>query len=759
MIQFKKSATALLALTMLVGCGGGNGGTSTGGSTGSESGSDTPLVVGYSPFNSKFSPFFATTGYDQDAQAMTQVSLLNSDRQGAIVFNGIEGETREYNGTDYTYKGISDCTVTENTDGTVDYNFKLRDDLVFSDGEKLTADDVIFSIYVLADPTYDGSSSLFSVPIEGLEEYRQNMSTLAAVIGEAGKDNTDFSVFSEDDAKAFWAAVEDGGVKFAQEIIDYCVEQGAASEGDVAGAAAAWGFEGLAADATAEDFFIAIGTKYDWNFASMEAETAGSALSDLIPEEVYNMSTEGVSLGESAPNISGVTKVNDYEVNIRTTKVDATAIYQLAVTVAPLHYYGELDKYDYENNKFGFDKGDLSHVRSVTTKPLGAGPYKFIKFENGVINFEANEHYYAGCPKTKYMNFIESQESDKLNGIITGTVDITDPSLSAETAKAIEEANGGQLSGDKICTATVDNLGYGYIGIAADVVNVGGDIDSEASKNLRKAFATIYAVYRDVAIDSYYGERASVINYPISNTSWAAPQPTDADYKVAFSTDVNGNEIYTSDMTAEDKYAAAKQAALGYFEAAGYTVSDGKITAAPEGAKMEYEVYIPADGTGDHPSFMILTLAKEAMADIGMNLIVRDLSNSTELWDGLDARTVAMWAAAWGATVDPDMYQIYYSDIANGGKNPGGSNYEYHIQDAELDQLILDGRASTDQSYRKSVYKACLDIIVDWAVEVPVYQRQNCEIFSAERIDLSSITQDITTFYDWKNEVQNIVLK
>ena len=168
MIQFKKSATALLALTMLVGCGGGNGGTSTGGSTGSESGSDTPLVVGYSPFNSKFSPFFATTDYDQDAQAMTQVSLLNSDRQGAIVFNGIEGETREYNGTDYTYKGISDCTVTENTDGTVDYNFKLRDDLVFSDGAKLTADDVIFSIYVLADPTYDGSSSSFSLPIEGL---------------------------------------------------------------------------------------------------------------------------------------------------------------------------------------------------------------------------------------------------------------------------------------------------------------------------------------------------------------------------------------------------------------------------------------------------------------------------------------------------------------------------------------------------------------------------------------------------------------
>lgn len=49
-------------------------------------------------------------------------------------------------------------------------------------------------------------------------------------------------------------------------------------------------------------------------------------------------------------------------------------------------------------------------------------------------------------------------------------------------------------------------------------MNVGGEPGSEASKDLRKAFATVFAVYRNVAIESYYGERASVINYPISNT-------------------------------------------------------------------------------------------------------------------------------------------------------------------------------------------------------------------------------------------------
>ena len=62
---------------------------------GCKSSGDTPLVVGYSPFSSKFSPFFSETAYDQDVYAMTQIGLLTSDRTGAIILKGIEGETIE----------------------------------------------------------------------------------------------------------------------------------------------------------------------------------------------------------------------------------------------------------------------------------------------------------------------------------------------------------------------------------------------------------------------------------------------------------------------------------------------------------------------------------------------------------------------------------------------------------------------------------------------------------------------------------------
>ena len=772
----KRTLALLLALVMslslLAGCGDQNGNTS-----GGNTASDTPLVVGYAPFSSKFSPFFSETAYDQDVWVMTQLGLLTSDRTGAIIYKGIEGETIDYNGTDYTYYGPADLEVTENADGTVYYDFTLRDDLKFSDGEPLTIDDVIFSMYVLCDPTYEGNSTLYAQPIQGMEAYRSGMSARQELILAAGPDGyTANDYYTEDQYNTFWAAFNAAGVKFAQEILDYCVAAGANEESDsVAAKAANWGFS-LADDATVEDFWAAIVEKYGYDLSDdgINAEKASSSISELLTAELGDRAGEfsaGVQTGESAANISGIQKTGDYSMRIVMTKVDAVAIYQLGVTIAPMHYYGDKSLYDYDNNSFGFPKGDLSSVRAKTTQPMGAGPYKFVKFENGTVYFEANESYFQGAPKTKYVNFKECiSDDDKLNGVTTGTIDITDPSMSSDTAEAIAAANSnGELTGDKVTTDLVNNLGYGYIGMNAVVMSVGGDPSSQASKDLRKAFGTILSVYRDVAIDSYYGERASVINYPISDTSWAAPRPSDDGYKVAFSTDVEGNDIYTSDMSAEDKYAAAKTAALGYLEAAGYTVADGKVTAAPEGAKMEYEVWIPADGKGDHPSFMILTLAKDALAEIGMTLTIKDLTNSTDLWTALEAQQVAMWAAAWGATVDPDMYQIYYSDVADagsatsgqnplGGSKQGGSNYMYCIADPELDQLIMDARATTDQTYRKAMYKACLDIVIDWAVEIPVYQRQNCIIFSSERVNMDTVTPDITTFYGWLSEVQNVEL-
>ncbi|MDD6178873.1 MAG: ABC transporter substrate-binding protein [Clostridium sp.] len=777
---------AVMTVASLSACGKDNtssdgANTETGASESTEvstsTGADT-LVVGKDTFGSKFSPFFATLQYDQDVSDMVSIGLLASDREGNIVMKGIEGETIAYNGTDYTYTGIADCDVTQNDDGTVVYDFTLRDDIKFSDGEPLTADDVIFSMYVFADPTYDGAATFYTLPIKGMEDYRSGMDSLGNIILAAGRDNTDFTTFTEDQMNAYWAAVDEEGEKFAQDIVDYCVANypdylESVGNSEVALGMFAWGFgdvnddgtvltgagtgtEYNIADLTIADYWTELQAKYENDLVTMsETEAAGDDLFTMLNED-YPEFTQGITTGDSAANISGIEKTGDYSLRVTMDKFDAVAIYQLGVAVAPLHYYGDTSKYDYDNNMFGFTKGDLSSVKDKTTQPLGAGPYKFDSYENGVVTFTANENYYKGEPKIKTILFKETPESDKLTGVASGTFDISDPSMSVDVLKNIKNYNSnGEVTGDVLTTDLVDNLGYGYIGINANVVKVGDDKASEASKDLRKAFATIFAAYRDTVINSYYGEMATVIQYPMSNTSWAAPKPADEGYQIAYSVDADGNSIYTADMTDEQKYEAALQASISFFKAAGYTFDEatGKFTAAPEGAEMTYEVIIPGGGTGDHPAFGILTAAKEALATIGITLQINDPSDSSVWNNALEANTAEMWAGAWSATVDPDMYQIYHSDNANG---KGTNSNHYSIEDADLDEMIIAARNSADQSYRKATYKECLETILDWGVEIPTYQRQNAVVISTERVNVSTMTPDITTFWGWTNDIEKL---
>ena len=161
---------------------------------------------------------------------------------------------------------------------------------------------------------------------------------------------------------------------------------------------------------------------------------------------------------------------------------------------------------------------------------------------------------------------------------------------------------------------------------------------------------------------------------------------------------------------------------------------------------------VGGSGTGDHPTFMALTLASDALKELGFNLIVSDMSNFSEMTNAINAGNADMFAMAWQATPDPDMFQIYHSK--------GGSNEKsYWIKDAELDDLIMQARQSTDQTYRKTLYKECLDIVADWAVEIPVYQRQNCIIISSQRVNLDTVTPDITTYWQWYNDLELLDLK
>ena len=731
------------------------------------------LVYATSTFGQKFSPFFYTTAYDEEVVSSFTGGLLAADRGGAIIHHGIEGETVEYNGTDYTYYGMGDVEVVQNDDGSVDYNLTMRDDIVFSDGTPATIDDVIFGIYVMADPSYDGSSTVYALPIEGMADYYNSQQYLYKLLAEAGRDNTDFSLWDEATQTAFWASIDAAGAKLAQEVVDsvvgsYNTDEYAATIEATPDEIAAdpalqvkfgmnmWGYgDAWTEGATAADFWAAIEANFDSVIEAAETESAGSSIWDLMDD--FADYDKLVATGDDVPSIKGIIRTGDYSLTVHMTEYDATAIYNMSFIIAPLHHYGDVSKYDYDNNKFGFDKGDLSGVKAKTTEPLGCGPYIFKSYENGVVTMEANPTYFLGEPKTKTILFKEGEDADYVPGIVTGTYDLAVPSISEETLNAITDANSnGELTGDTLTTILVDYRGYGYLGINADLVNIDGNPGSEESKALRKGFMTVLAVYRDTVINSYYGDRAAVIQYPISNTSWAAPQPADEGYRAAYSVDADGNDIFDSSMNDEQKYDAALKAAVTFFEKAGYTFdADGKVVSAPAGAPESFEILIPGNGKQDHPTYGVATAASKALETIGIKLTVNDVGSS--VWNNaLEGNTAQMWVAAWNSTADPDMYQVYHSSNAHG---KGTNSNHYQVDDPALDALIIDGRTSADTEYRKSVYKQAMEIIMDWGVELPVYQRKDCTGASTIRVDCDTLPKDMTPYWGWKAEIETLAVK
>ena len=800
---------AAMSVSAFASCSNGTG-TSESTSTASESASTSseettgdggvPLVVAYDTFNQKFNPFFSTVQYDSDVALIACEPLIGNDRSGAIIYNGIEGETHSYNGTDYTYKTLSDVTVDQGEDTTT-YTIKLREGVKFADGEELTADDVIFSYYVYLDPTYDGATTLYSEDIVGLQEYRTQTSSEVyekyntmfdyfQANGDAGEYGDEmlanYNQAVTDTWKADLQGIVDGvmadyGSMIADYMPEFTADDLSSNEGlQVAYGMLMWSFatyEGgvlTATDSgatfdlangtypTIDDFYATASAKYptaaDYDTAG-ESYTGASVMADARENFISTYGAQDESMGEEGvPNISGIQKIDDYTVSVTTNGFSATTIYKLAsVPLAPLHYYGDESLYDYENNQFGFTYGDLSSIED-NLEPMGTGPYLFDRYENRTLYLSANENYWKGAPKIKQMQWRETNPDDQIAAVATGTADLTAPESSLEAYDEVRSYNSnGENTGDTLTMAQYAMNGYGLIGINSTTVNVGGVQDSEASKNLRRAFATILAVYRDIAISSYYGDGADVIEYSLTSVSWASPQPTDPGYSEAFSTDVNGDPIYTSDMTDEERYDAALQAAIGFFQAAGYTWDEasGTFTAAPEGAKLSYEMIVPGSGTGTHPDFMLAEYARDALAEIGITLVINDPSDTNVLWNALDAGTQEIWCQSWASGNDPDMYQIWHSNNAPGKPGSTGSNHA-SLEDPELDALILEGRTSSDTSFRKAIYTQCLDIIRDWAVEVPVFQRNEFFLFSTERVNVDTITPDITSYWDWMNDLEKL---
>ncbi len=617
----------------------------------------------------------------------------------------------------------------------------------------MDADDLIFTLYMLLDPSLSKRSPFQGVDIKGAINYRLN-STIADTLSP------------EDIAAAL--ETEEVRQKIRTEIVEPMLKRELEWVKSLYGDASYSVY--TTAYPEAKDlmaFFYSVNSEYDSTAVSEE-----QVLSDLADMyggnyELLGSMYEGDSTffkndaeicvieylseekgaSENVDSISGIVKTGKNTVDITVSGSGTGFLSALNnVIVAPLHYYGDENSYDYTASKFGFEKGTaLELATNKADAPLGAGAYAFERSENGVAYLTANEYYYKGVPETKKLEISQAASDSAVSAVSEGTVDMSYPEASANASDQIEEANEAI---EKLYACTVNSDGYGYIGINAKTVNVGGEAESEKSVALRKALATAIYLFRDESVHNYYGDIGITVDFPAAVSSYIKNDSEEFSF-TPYSKNAAGESIYSDGMNEQVRRSAAKQACLGYFEAAGYTVENNRVTAAPENGTTTFHAMIAAEGTGRHPSYYALEAASALLREIGITLIISDAADAAQLWSVLSSGTQEIWASVWETGAQP---RFSSSEMYGEDNFCGISAKEFYEAVAAAD--------NADSETISDAYTALYSLLYDkYAVEIPMYQRSGCILFSTLRINTDSLPKNMTGYYSWVDEAEKITQK
>ncbi len=450
-------------------------------------------------------------------------------------------------------------------------------------------------------------------------------------------------------------------------------------------------------------------------------------------------------------NADGVPEEGAYDVLRITIKgTDPKAIWNFGFTVAPYHYYSDPSNLAYavniKENKFGVAwadanfqsrviQGDNKNGVSKNKVPLGAGPYvatdrndsdspratSFI--DSNIVYYKSNPNFLMGEPKIKHMRYQVTSQSNALNQLEKGGVHFVEPQFTQSNQERIDG-----LKSKGIKSLSSWQLGYGYIGINAKYVP---DI------NLRKAIMSAMDI--SLSLNYYMTGTADTINWPMSMVSWAYPRDrqtgsANSDEVLAYKNTNNGHDytMFTGNEAAKAKIERYMQAA--------------KVSAGNE--KLHIKFTIAGSDLTDHPCYLVFKHAKDLLDACGWNI---EINPDTYALTKLATGSLAVWAAAWGSTIDPDMYQVYHKNSSATSVYSWG--YPSILSDSktyekengiltELSKIIDHARETEDRTQRTKDYEEAMGLVLDLAVELPVYQRKTLYAYNAKVIDENTLPHD-----------------
>lgn len=438
--------------------------------------------------------------------------------------------------------------------------------------------------------------------------------------------------------------------------------------------------------------------------------------------------------------------------------IDPKAQWNFGFSVAPHHYYAyskdNTYPVDIANDQFGvswanFDfqtkvlQGDNEWGASKNKVPLGAGAYQATDrndtdkpgtndfVSNNVVYYKRNEHFLLGPAKIEHMQYRVTSSSNAIGALRSGEVDFVTPQFTKQNGEIVKSTD---FTGKGFSSCSTWQLGYGYIGINAGFI-----------KNINLRRAIMAAMDTSLALDYYADGTVANIRWPMSVVSWAYPRTAagaDANDVLKNMKENNGHD-YAGNVAGATVEARDPER----IRMIKYYMQQAKVSAGDPDIK-DIKFTIAGSSMTEHPAYRVFLHAVDLLNQCGWEVEVQADTNAlTKLATG----SLAVWAAAWGSTIDPDMYQVYHknstatSTLAWGYDDILGdtSTYseEYNII-LKLSDLIDQGRRTDNQATRTGIYEEAMRCVLDLAVELPVYQRQTLYAYNLNVIKESSLQHD-----------------
>ena len=742
------------------------------------------LSVGISACSQVFSPFFASTEGDLAVTDLLFDNLLTTERGGQIVFSGTDGEVFPYRGKEYTYYGPADVSITRSDSG-VTVMLTLKSDMTFSDGQPVTADDLIFTYYVLCASTYEGYSQVGTLPIAGLKNYQtqtpvsvyEKYQKTADAIYKKGWPETVGNDLT-DQSDWFWYTLRENWKKDITQTIAYCnekyrsfsekyiqvsPEKTAVSEGlRTALAMVVWGYarveDGVLTTTvseksfdlkngicpTADTFFEETFAKYQGDAVTYAKEESAESADILATTKDAFIRYFGALDPEAAEvdcsYISGIRRVDEQRLSITLESLTEQDLYTLLnVYIAPLHHYGSTEAFDLTQNRLGFTRGALDSLHEKDTEPLGSGAYTFAGYKNNTAELTANPTYWRGAPSVSSIQLTEVSEIDRVKDVAQGILDITAVSGADNLLAEIPTHNiAEKFSGSTISAVSTSADTLEYIGFNTSQLMI-GSASSAASVYLRRAFCTLLLAQRESAVADTVDYRARVLTVPVSFDSAFVPTEESE----------NGAESATAPSGTYDTDPVA--AALSYLNSADYVVSsENIITEAPKGGTLQFSAVCLADTEeAPSPANRMLDQLKEQLDSIGLTLTITRLDSADELEDALKRGKYHLFAASMTREESLDLASRFMTD--------GEQNYLRYSSDTVDDLLKSAGEALAPVN-AVPLYKQVVEAVMRDNILVPVCQTQNAILWRTGRLKEESVPENMTCFWNWTDEVETLRL-